>query len=257
MSNIYSTANELESAALAMIRADHLRHLDGVTIKYVWRSTPVRRRDQLDFGRVSKVAGLGAYLALARIDEPFELTASSPPTSFFVVEVYRQGWDLLNDQQRMKLLDHLLSSLRAKEVASASGEVSIHLSICAPDVVEFSSVRARFPDVEFNGLLAKAVVDQEAGKPETVIGVNGKPRQGKGKRKRKSYDTPRPTTSTERRVIGETTYTLAVTPDGSEYQFMIAVRGPGDEDRICVAGRRAETIDAAKQFFEEYVAEQA
>ncbi len=255
MPNTYTPAPEIRDLAQDIIHAHH-KHLAEVRIDYVWRSEPVRRRDQLDWGKASKLSGLNAFLA--REDEKeFNLTPCEPPKGFFVIEVYRQGFDMLDDKAKAKVLDHLLSFLSAEEISDKSGRNKISLSVNAPDVYEFLEVDLRHKGVDFGNILVRAAAEQKKARPASetaaVIGANGKPRPKK--RPKKDYEEPKAGVSKEQRAIGDSVFTLAVTPDGSEFQFMIAARGADGEERVCVAGRRAESVAAAKQFFEEYISE--
>lgn len=244
--NTYSPADDVGPLAQELIRTHH-PHLADVRIEYVWRSSPVRRRDRIAFGAVSRITGMAAFLA-REDDKPFDLEAVRAPSAFFVVQLWQQGWAALLDEGKRRCLDTLLRHLFVKEVQNKkTGEVTLALSLQAPDIVDFSDVRDRYDRaIDFDQVaLAALSAGAEEGKP-------------KRKKRTRPVEPPRVAVSKETRQVGDATFTLAVTEDGSEYQFMIARTENGEnEARICVAGRRVETVDAAKQFFEEYVAEQA
>jgi hypothetical protein len=260
LKNTYSVADIADLAA-ELIQA-HYPHLADVRIEYVWRSTPVTRRDRKALGSASRVSGLSAYLARPEARE-FALEPVKRPDAFFVIQIWQQGWAALPDEGKRRCLDTLLRHFRVQEVQNAkSGEVTLSLSLYAPDLEDFADVRSRYPgdEIDYDAIAQKALIQSSGpGKPASeefsVIGANGKPKR---KKRGKPPVAPRVAVSKETRKVGDRVYTLAVTEDGSEYQFMIARAEDGSDNAlICVAGRRASSIDEAKQFFDEYVAEQA
>ena len=269
MPNTFLPAPELADMAAPLIEEHHPNLAEhGVRVEFVWRTEAVKRGDLIDFGKASKVSGLNAFLA--REDEgEYELVAVAPPKGFFVIQIWQMGWTQLNEAQRNRVLDHLLCYLSAEEISEKGGEVRVSLSLRSPEVVEFQEIYSRHKPDDLTSLAVKLCQSQQAEKDaakkaakkkanpasetDAVIGANGKPR--KKKREKKDYPEPKAGVSKEQRQVGGKTFTLAVTPDGTEFQFMIAVKDSDGEDRICVAGRRAESVNAAKIFFDEWLTE--
>lgn len=269
MPNTYLPAPEVAAMAAQIIAEAH-PHLSGVRIDYVWRTEPVRRRDRTDIGKAVKLSGLSAFLAREEVDDTvLELTPVAKPDAFFVIQIWQVGWGALKEPQRLRVLDSLLCTFAAEEVADeASGRVRLSLSLKAPEVVEFREVYERHPRTpsdEIEAAITRTLMEAQeerkaakrlarpASEVNAVIGANGKPRRKK--REKRDYGDAKPGVSKEQRVVGDSVFTLAVTPDGSEFQFMIARSYADGQECICVAGRRAESVAAAKQFFEEYISE--
>lgn len=263
MANEFLEATSDIAEMAASLIDEHHDHLAGIRIEFVLRTEPVKRGDRIEFGKASKKSGLDAFLA-KQADGEFELTAVEGPKSFFVIQIWQRGWTTANESQRRRILDHLLCYLSAEETTDKAGRVHKSISLNVADVVEFRDIYSRYPASEADNLAlvaTRAYVDQQKEKkPEkegTVLSVT---QGGKAKAKgapRKKKDIPVRTDVVKEEVkIGTDRWLMAATPDGDKVQLMISRQMATDkEPKICVAGKHAETVDAARAYFKEYLAE--
>lgn len=145
----YQPAPEVEDVARDLIY-DYHSHLASVRIIYVFASESLTEKGKVVWGRAKKVSGLNAWLASE--DKSRDAAA---PDEFFVIEIHRGTWLLLDEKCKKALVDHELSHC----------DVDIEtnkLSLRPHDLEEFNSIVRRYglwrPDVEF---FIKAAKQQE------------------------------------------------------------------------------------------------
>lgn len=158
----YEPAAEAAKIAKGVIK-DHHRHLTEVRIEYVFRDKHQTSNGREVWAKTRKVAGLHAYLAAE--SEHVDAEAGEP---FFVVELAKDIWQILNKGQREALIDHELCKCSAE--FNDDGDVA--LKVKPHDLEEFRAVVERRglwrPDVTEFLRAAKAadlfdMLDQAAG----------------------------------------------------------------------------------------------
>lgn len=131
----YETAHEVERIAEKLIAAHHT-HLLTVPISYVWRDKAATSKGNIVLGKARKVTGLGAHLVhLVRDDTPPD------EVEFFVVEIARDAWITLTDDQRTALVDHELCHLGVD--IPERGDKDRSLVLRGHDLEEFAAVVER------------------------------------------------------------------------------------------------------------------
>lgn len=130
----YQPAPEVEQVARRLIDDFHT-HLATVRIEYVFCTEQLKEKGKVIWGRAKKVSGLNAWLA----DEDRDYDAKSPD-DFFVVEIHRGTWLVIDEKSRRALVDHELCHFWVDEAGA--------LSLLAHDLEEFNAVVRR------NGLWA-------------------------------------------------------------------------------------------------------
>lgn len=132
----FSKATEVEDVASELIDKYHT-HLAGETIRYVWRDKHTMSKGKPQLVAARKISGLAGWLHLGYY-------ADHDPdrfTDFFVVEVARDIWDRLDEDQRIALVDHALCQLDVE--IPDQGDKDRRLLVRAPDVAEFTAVVQR------------------------------------------------------------------------------------------------------------------
>lgn len=136
----YSEAPQVQAIAEKLV-LEHHEHLDGIEVRYVFRDEAAKEGGKTVFGKARKKSGLDAFLA-AQEDE------LEDPEDFFVIEIALDVWSVLNERQRVALVDHELAHCRTK--IDEKGNLS--LVIAPHDVEEFSAIVERHglwrPDIE-------------------------------------------------------------------------------------------------------------
>lgn len=97
----YFEAPEVKAIADDLISTVH-RHLRAVRMEYVFVEPTPKQRGKEIWGRVRKMTGLPAWLAA---DDNFRGSEVEP---FFVVEISREIWSVITNDQRKALVDHEL-----------------------------------------------------------------------------------------------------------------------------------------------------
>lgn len=132
----YSKAPEVESVAQELIDKHHT-HLNGETIRYVWRDKHTMSKGKPVLVAARKVSGLAGWLHLGYY-------ADQDPdrfTDLFVIEVAKDIWDRLDDDQCVALVDHALCQLDVE--IPDQGDKDRRLLVRAPDVAEFTAIIQR------------------------------------------------------------------------------------------------------------------
>lgn len=132
----YSKAPEVESVAEELIDKHHT-HLSNETIRYVWRDKHTMSKGKPQLVAARKISGLAGWLHRGYF-------ADGDPdqfTDFFVIEVARDIWDRLDDEQRIALVDHALCHLDVE--IPDQGDKDRRLLVRAPDVSEFTVIVQR------------------------------------------------------------------------------------------------------------------
>lgn len=136
----YRHAPEVKTIADKLINKHH-RDLRDVKhrIRYVFRDEAQTTKGRVVMGKARTVGGLNAWLA-----EPID--GETP--AFYVMEIAEDEWDMLDEHQRVALVDHELCHY-APEV---NDEGVWQLKIRAHDLEEFVAVVARHgmwrPEIE-------------------------------------------------------------------------------------------------------------
>jgi predicted metallopeptidase len=109
---------------------EHHSHLGPIRIEYLFVSEPIVERGKEVWGRAAKVTGRNAYLAAReRPQEAIE------PRGFFVIELVKKVWELLDKKAKTALLDHELEHCWVKDDGS--------LVIVPHDLEEFNNIVRR------------------------------------------------------------------------------------------------------------------
>lgn len=158
----YEPASEAAKIAKGVIK-DHHRHLTEVRIEWVFRDKHQTSNGKEVWAKTRKVAGLHAWLS----NESRALDAA-PGEPFFVVELAKDIWGVLDKSQREALVDHEL----CKCLAEFNDDGDVALKVKPHDLEEFRAVVERRglwrPDVTEFLRSAKAagqldLLDQAAG----------------------------------------------------------------------------------------------
>lgn len=129
----YERAPEVAKIAKGVIK-DHHRHLTEVRIEYVFRDKHQTSNGKEVWAKTRKVAGLHAYLSAESVQVDAE-----PGEPFFVIELAKDIWQILNKDQREALVDHELSKCSAE--FNDDGDVA--LKVKSHDLEEFRGVVER------------------------------------------------------------------------------------------------------------------
>jgi len=136
----YSPAPQVEDVARDLIDAHH-SHLATVRIDYVFTTEQLKEKGKVVWGRAKKVTGLNAWLASE--DRGYD---SESPEEFFVIEIHRGTWLMIDEKSKRALVDHELHHLDVDIETSK-------LSIRPHDLEEFNAVVRRHglwrDDIEF------------------------------------------------------------------------------------------------------------
>lgn len=127
----YQPAPEVEDVARDLIN-DYHPHLATVRIDYVFAGEPLKEKGKVVWGRAKKVTGLNAWLASEDKNPD-----AAPPEEFFVVEIHRGTWLMIDEKSRRALVDHELYHLDVDIETSK-------LSIRPHDLEEFNAVVRRY-----------------------------------------------------------------------------------------------------------------
>ncbi|HKQ90868.1 MAG TPA: putative metallopeptidase [Blastocatellia bacterium] len=125
----YQPAPEVKEVARRLIDDFHT-HLATVRIEYVFCVEQLKEKGKVVWGRAKKVSGLNAWLA----DEDRDYGAKSPD-DFFVVEIHRATWLMIDEKSRRALVDHELCHFWVDENGN--------LAILGHDLEEFNAVVRR------------------------------------------------------------------------------------------------------------------
>lgn len=151
----YAVAQEAKLLGDEMIPKYH-PHLETVRVEYVFNEAPMKAKGKELFARAKKKSGLDAFL--------FAPPTEDDPKPFFVIEINKQAWDVLNKKQKRALVDH--------ELCHCLWDVEKGLYMRTHDVEEFSEIIKRHglwqPDVQlFAEIAVKHVKQLELPIPET------------------------------------------------------------------------------------------
>lgn len=251
MKNTYSKAPGVAKVAERIIDKYH-KSLKDIRIEFLFRSTGVSRRQNVEAGCVAKLTGRNAFLASYGAEE-FELTPIEKGTSFFVVEIWAQAWNLMSPAQQDHIVDHYLSYLTVAQTAKESGQVVYSLSIINPDVVKFSHVENRHAgDMEggLDSVILKALREEEK-RAETEKNAKKENRKAPVKGpagERKTFERSSKMGKTPVKGI------LTVLETGGDPKLTI-ISGKGKQEQVLVADKNGfKTADEAWAWFDQYVA---
>lgn len=127
----YRPAPSVQRIAEDLIR-EHHDHLADVRIEYAFRDKAAKKAGKTVFGTARKVGGLNAFLA-TDTDE----TGSDEVDDFFVIEIAEDTWRILDQFQRVALVDHELCHC-VIEHDEETGEPKLKLK--GHDLEEFRSI---------------------------------------------------------------------------------------------------------------------
>jgi putative metallopeptidase len=148
---VYSYAPEIDALASDLIRTHH-KHLMDVRVVCVWRDKAAVSFGRRVPGNSRLIAGLPAMLA-----DKHNADSTDTAESFFVLDFARDVWEVMDEEQRLALVDHQLCYCRT----DAGEDGRFKPVMTAPEIAEFPDVIERHgmwrPEVE---ALAKAVSGQ-------------------------------------------------------------------------------------------------
>lgn len=154
----YALAQEAQTLGAELIPKYH-PHLENCRVEYVFNEAAMKSKGKELFARAKKKSGLDAFL--------FAPPTEDEPKPFFVIEINKQAWDVLNKKQKRALVDH--------ELCHCLWDVEKGLYMRTHDVEEFSEIIKRHglwqPDVQhFAEIAAKHVkqLDLPITEPKTV-----------------------------------------------------------------------------------------
>lgn len=125
----YTYATEVGKIGADLIRKEPAhKPLRDVRIDYVFRPEATRSKGKLVLGKARLVQGLNAFLASEGANDPF-----------FVVEIAKNTWDRLTEEQRRALVDHELMHFVVDEDADGQPKLSMR----GHDLEEFADVVKR------------------------------------------------------------------------------------------------------------------
>lgn len=143
----YALAQEAQVLGEELIPKYH-PHLATVRVEYVFNEAPMKSKGKELFARAKKKSGLDAFL--------FAPPTEDEPKPFFVIEINKQAWDVLNKKQKRALVDH--------ELCHCLWDVEKGLYMRTHDVEEFSEIIKRHglwqPDVQLFAEIAVKHVKQ-------------------------------------------------------------------------------------------------
>lgn len=143
----YALAQEAQALGEELIPKYH-PHLVTVRVEYVFNEAPMKTKGKELLARAKKKSGLDAFL--------FAPPTEDEPKPFFVIEINKQAWDVLNKKQKRALVDH--------ELCHCLWDVEKGLYMRTHDVEEFSEIIKRHglwqPDVQLFAEIAVKHVKQ-------------------------------------------------------------------------------------------------
>lgn len=110
----YEYAPEVRDIAEKLIQ-DYHKDLLGHRVEYIWREKAVVRAGKVTLGKAKKISGLNAFLASG---EP--LAGDDDDQSFFVIEIARDAWGGLTEEEKIALIDHELEHCIVDEEGKTS-----------------------------------------------------------------------------------------------------------------------------------------
>lgn len=114
--------------------AEHHQELQGIRVEYVWRNKPIVSRGKVVLGKARKITGLAAFLSSGEsLDEDDEQT-------YFVIEVAKEYWPKLTNEERIALVDHELTHCTVDYGDDGENK----LSILPHDLEDFLSIFRRY-----------------------------------------------------------------------------------------------------------------
>jgi predicted metallopeptidase len=129
MATEYLDAIEVYKIARKLIEKHH-QHLHGSRIEYVFVTPTPKSKQKEIWGRTRKISGLNAWLSTP------ENERESIPEPYFVIEISKEIWDFITNEQRIALTDHELSHCGFDDETET-------ITTLAHDVEEFSGVISR------------------------------------------------------------------------------------------------------------------
>lgn len=132
----YSAAPDVAEIGARLI-AEHHRHLLNTRVEFLYRSEASRSGGRFILGKCRAVKGYQALLATPDVIE--DPDGSSEDLAFFLIEVARDTWEMLNASQRIALVDHELCHARIE----MDDDGDLQLRIAAHDVEEFGAILQR------------------------------------------------------------------------------------------------------------------
>ena len=124
----YTQAGDVGRIAEKLIDNYHT-HLSGMRMEYIFLSESPKAKGKEVWGRAKLITGLNAFLATP--------TPESEPEPFFVIEISKPVWDVLDANARKALVDHELSHCELDEETGTP-------KIITHDLEEFGGVIKRW-----------------------------------------------------------------------------------------------------------------
>lgn len=129
MATEYQEATDVKELAEMLIDGEH-PHLLAARIEYVFVSPTPKSKTKDVWGRARKITGLSAYLGT---EKAFR---DASPEPFFVIEIAKEIWEAITQEQKIALVDHELSHC-------GYDDENDQITTLAHDVEEFSGVVSR------------------------------------------------------------------------------------------------------------------
>lgn len=133
MTATYRQATSVKRIADELI-AGHHQELVDVHIEYVFRSEPAKENGKEKWGTARKITGLNAYLA-------GDTAEGGEADDFFVVEIAEPIWAVLDEPQKVALVDHELSHCTTA-IDEKTGDLKLKMR--PHDLEEFSAIVRRY-----------------------------------------------------------------------------------------------------------------
>lgn len=141
----YFSAPEVKEIADALIMAHH-DHLSNEPFRFIFKDKASKKGDKIVRGTASVLSGRAAFLAFDLDDWNRECERQENP-SFFLIEIAKDTWDEMDENQQQALVDHELSHCHACDVEKGKGEEKRTvrtLSTVGHDIEEFAHIVQRY-----------------------------------------------------------------------------------------------------------------
>lgn len=135
----YRPAPEVAEIARQLItKVTQHQELVNAPIVYLFRSEAAKSRGRIILGRARRITGLNAWLSHPELT-PRPERSYSEPGEYFVIEIAGDRWGMLDDNQRIALVDHELSHC----AVGYNDDGEMQLALRHHDVEEFLGVLDR------------------------------------------------------------------------------------------------------------------
>jgi len=135
----------IRNIAFRLINQDPgFQHLQGIPIKYLFRSKASTTNGKPNLGKVTLFSGAKAFLGVADDDEREELREAQGVEAFFVVECALNFWEPMDEPQREALVHELLCRCYCEDIENAESGTIRRLMILDYDFKGFAANVAKY-----------------------------------------------------------------------------------------------------------------